>query len=279
MIMSPKCENGKMRMCEEDMLIPALKVIKATPNCKMRDIKKKIGEEMIFFPADLKPSPTRNGECMYHQIIGNLTSHIKNNVFGKYVTYSRPKGKREYQYELNDEGKKYLNSIEGKKIIEAVIEYEENLQVQEAVHYEDSEKLNSQNNRKPQLGTGSKCNRHVTNPSLAKTVLKNSDYKCEYGILCGEEHKTFKTNARVDYIEAHHLIPMMAQNDFGEKNLDRVENIIGLCPLCHRVAHYGNSEDKIKMLKKLYQNRIDKLRHCEHKIDITFEELINKYYK
>lgn len=270
--------NGNFRMSEEDMLIPALRIIQSTPNCTMSDIKAQISQKMKFFPADLAPSPTRPGECKYHQIVGNLISHIATNQFGKYVNLIPVPGKRN-QFVLNEEGHEFLNTLDAEVIFEAIDEYAENEYVQNSDSYDDKDDLSEQNNRKPELGGGVKSNRYKTNSKLAKTVLKRCGYKCEYGRLTGSEHITFTAMSNLPYLEAHHLIPMKAQKDFGDVNLDRVENIVGLCPMCHCIVHYGNLVEKEHVLRELYNERIQLLINCDQPINITFEELINKYYR
>ena len=74
-------------------------------------------------------------------------------------------------------------------------------------------------------------------------------------------------------MEAHHLIPMSAQNDF-ENSLDVDANIVCLCPNCHRKLHYGNQIDE--ELKILYEKRKELLNKSG--IMISFEDLI-KYYE
>ena len=277
--MSYTDKNGNLRMSEEDMLVPALRIIQATPNCTMSDIKTQISQKMKFFPADLEPSPTRPGECKYHQIIGNLISHIDNNLFGKYVTVVLVPGRNKNQFVLNAEGYKFLNSLDVEEILDAIDEYAENEYIQNADSYDDTDDLSYQNNRKPELGGGVKNNRYKTNSKLAKTVLKRCGYKCEYGRLIGNEHVTFTAKSNLPYLEAHHLIPMKAQKDFGDVNLDRVENIVGLCPMCHSIVHYGNFAEKEQVLRKIFDERIQLLNNCDQPINITFEELINKYYR
>ena len=71
------------------------------------------------------------------------------------------------------------------------------------------------------------------------------------------------------------MIPIKAQKDF-EKNIDRPENIVCLCPICHRAVHNAKKEERIEILKKLYDNKIDNLKRVG--IDISFEDLFNKYY-
>ena len=118
--------------------------------------------------------------------------------------------------------------------------------------------------------------RFRTNPLLGKIAIKKSYYQCEKDF----KHETFisqKTNK--SYMEAHHLIPVCFQKEIWEKyhvNIDCVENIVSLCPTCHKAIHYGNEETKIKMLDTLYKI-------CEPKyhaigLNISLSE-IKKLYK
>ena len=54
--------------------------------------------------------------------------------------------------------------------------------------------------------------------------------------MCDISFKEFYPKVGKDYIEAHHLIPMEYQGDFSV-SIDVPENIISLCPNCHRAFH------------------------------------------
>lgn len=111
-------------------------------------------------------------------------------------------------------------------------------------------------------------------PSIAKRVLAINNYHC----AIDSNHSTFQTRSGVAYMEAHHLIPCTVSNSqkFQEKSkLDREENIVCICPNCHRAIHYGNGETQKKYLKILYNEQKDKLDSVGLKL--SFEELLNLY--
>lgn len=80
---------------------------------------------------------------------------------------------------------------------------------------------------------------------------KRSAYKCEID----SSHETFiNSKDNNPYIEAHHLIPMAAQGYF-ENTIDFADNIVTLCPNCHRKIHYALPHEREKMLEVLYIKR------------------------
>jgi 5-methylcytosine-specific restriction enzyme A len=80
--------------------------------------------------------------------------------------------------------------------------------------------------------------------NVRKAVLKRANGKCEY---CGS--KSFQISNGQNYLETHHIIHL------ANKGIDRVTNVIALCPNHHREAHFGlNAElledEFLNILKK-----------------------------
>lgn len=116
------------------------------------------------------------------------------------------------------------------------------------------------------------------NITIAVNALIKANHKCEYDF---DESKTFYKKSGVKYTEPHHLIPLSQykffEYDTGKyRNLDIEENIVSLCSYCHNLLHYGKSEDKIPILKKLYNDRKIALKKAG--IDLhSFDELVKFY--
>jgi len=113
-------------------------------------------------------------------------------------------------------------------------------------------------------------------PRAAKRAIESAGYKC----LFDNNHKTFLTNNNVTYVEGHHLIPCTPSNtDFFWKkfhrNIDCIENIVGLCPNCHRRIHLGSKNEKEEIIEDLYKKQHAKLEKVGLKI--TLEDLKNLY--
>ena len=122
----------------------------------------------------------------------------------------------------------------------------------------------------------------VDNPSTGKkyprdkrvsiNALIYAEYRCEYD----SSHLSFKRKAPpyVTYTEPHHLIPLSAYGDF-DYSLDVEENICSLCSTCHNCLHYGKSDERDKILEKLYEERKGHL--AKVGLEITLNAL-KKYY-
>lgn len=108
----------------------------------------------------------------------------------------------------------------------------------------------------------------------SKKVSENALYKA--GLLCevDADHPLFtRKNSKENYTEPHHLVPLYAQKDFPDINLDREQNVVSLCSYCHNLLHYGADIDDV--LCKLYLSRKDLLRQIG--IDISYEKLKSYY--
>lgn len=105
----------------------------------------------------------------------------------------------------------------------------------------------------------------------AANAKAKANYLCEFN----DEHHTFKSKTtQENYVEAHHLIPMQLQPKFFY-SLDIEANIVALCPICHRRIHHATDEEKIEIITKLYNERIERLKKCN--IYIELNDLINFY--
>lgn len=128
---------------------------------------------------------------------------------------------------------------------------------------------------KPSATTAGVVKRYSKNPLVGKVGIKKADYKCENDEL----HETFiSLHTKHRFMEAHHLIPISQQDIMWEKygvNVDCVENIVSLCPNCHRAIHYAVKETKRELVEKLYN--LKKTELFAIGLTITLEELFEIY--
>jgi 5-methylcytosine-specific restriction protein A len=134
---------------------------------------------------------------------------------------------------------------------------------QAAVQAADTKTLdNGPAKRKSQKknGTNSSWSRDA---GISKAALNSAGYKCEVD----ETHLTFISKASGQpFMEAHHMIPMEYQDDFTY-SIDVPENVISLCPNCHRKAHLSVMEEKESLLEKLLTEREMQLKSRGIEID------------
>lgn len=124
--------------------------------------------------------------------------------------------------------------------------------------------------RKPKLNYNelSFYPRNINESILAK---QRSNWKCEYGI----NHKTFISKSdNNQYMESHHLIPMAYQGLF-EYTIDFADNIICLCPTCHRMIHSATDDVKKDMILKFFNQR--QYLYPKYGIKVDVHSLLNMY--
>lgn len=174
-----------------------------------------------------------------------------------------------------------------KNIIEYVESIVENSQMldddgdfeQEHIHRAepaDSKTIKESVNKPPSIINTNRGKIIAKDSRVSKAALKEADYKC----IIDSSHKTFNTRHKIPYMEGHHLIPCTVGNsEFYyqkfNKNIDCLENIVSICPNCHRAIHYGDWDSKSEKLRVLYQKQHKKLEAAG--IYITEEELFDLY--
>lgn len=114
------------------------------------------------------------------------------------------------------------------------------------------------------------------NPRFAKLALLHAGFCC----AGNPSHTTFLTAKGFPYMEGHHLIPCTYANasrfwEQRERNIDCEENIVCLCPTCHRMVHFGAKEEKESILRTIYKGQKKALESVN--LDLPFDELISLY--
>lgn len=106
------------------------------------------------------------------------------------------------------------------------------------------------------------------NQIIVDQSLEGAGYCCEHNA----KHQTFIAKATNHaYMEGHHLIPMKFQDNF-ECSIDVYANIVCLCPICHKLLHYGQTKEKSYVAEGLYEKRQTRL--IQSGIDISKQEFL-----
>lgn len=93
-----------------------------------------------------------------------------------------------------------------------------------------------------------------TSKTIRNKALDRAGRKCEFN----PDHLTFKDSNKNTFMEGHHLVPMEYQDLFAQ-SLDIVENIVSLCPICHREIHHALPNRRKEMALYLFELRKEEL--------------------
>lgn len=139
--------------------------------------------------------------------------------------------------------------------------------------YTTKTEIENANNNVAQYNEINGTLRYIRDKRLHSTVIESSNFKCSYR----SSHETFSSIYGNRYMEGHHLIPLKFQSQFGSFRLDRYENIVSLCPICHSAIHYGDDEVKRTILEDLYNKSEMKILIKKFNVN-SFVEFYDRFY-
>ncbi|MBT5107026.1 MAG: DUF3578 domain-containing protein [Porticoccaceae bacterium] len=168
---------------------------------------------------------------------------------------------------------KELKGLVGKEIIEIAGAADEDLFQEEIQAPQSGKTPKGKLAPKNKIGgtQGSKRPRSLVSSFEA---LETANFLCEND----SNHETFiSARSGHQFVEAHHLIPMEFQDNY-EYSIDVPENIISLCPNCHRRFHNAENDVKSKIVEKFWERRHHHLR-SNRGIRANLTELLAYYLK
>jgi len=151
---------------------------------------------------------------------------------------------------LNDEKstamKEYLEDIEGSSFDENVVvptEEEEKIfqrKIREPNSVEEAmaeiNRISNEVKNEPVRERVKTAKMLIRNPKFARLVKEKAKYVCE---ICGE--KPFMQKNGLPYAEAHH------KSELSKTKIDNPNDMICVCPTCHKVVHFGTEEEELLM--------------------------------
>ncbi|WP_084978345.1 HNH endonuclease signature motif containing protein [Plesiomonas shigelloides] len=109
----------------------------------------------------------------------------------------------------------------------------------------------------------------------SSAVGAESAWDAKFQCQVDRQHETFISRVSLrQYVEIHHLVPISNQGDFSH-SLDIKENIIVLCPLCHKKFHHAEVPVQEELIQHFYNER--RVMLASKFINITLDEL-KAYY-
>lgn len=214
--------------------------------------KKILGEYIIsdYYRTETIYSITTLYELCKQGYTGKELSHQfatrigKDNAWKSEVTFSE-----NTQFVLNYVSELGLLNIEEQDLFIETISEEQ--RYQDDLNIVESTRIPSGKIPRPKSKKFRGTEKYSTNPGRAKIALEKAKFKCELN----PDHATFiNKKSNQQYMEAHHLIPMSKQGMF-EYDIDVPENILSMCPTCHRKVHLAKDNVKKKILFEAFKNR------------------------
>jgi hypothetical protein len=130
--------------------------------------------------------------------------------------------------------------------------------------------------RPPAVATHNVAEKFSRNPAIGRIALNLATYKC----AIDETHQTFiSATSNQPYMEPHHIVPISKFSDIWGKyktNVDCIENIASLCPICHRAIHYANRDLRTKLITMLYKTRVEQFKNIG--LNISLDDLLAMYF-
>ena len=103
----------------------------------------------------------------------------------------------------------------------------------------------------------------------ANLILK-AKQRDNYQCVIDPTHTYFSSSSK-GYVEGHHVIPMFQQKNYDFK-LDDVQNIVSLCPNCHREMHFSDTKELI--LQKIFRHNEEYM----HTHNIELDDFYKMYF-
>ncbi|AMQ05217.1 HNH endonuclease [Sporosarcina psychrophila] len=144
-------------------------------------------------------------------------------------------------------------------------------EIQESSGFSKKVIVNDKSEPKPLKGSKGAIKTYIRNAQKGKNAIIMANHLCEID----SSHQDFTSKVTgMNYVEAHHLIPMEYQDSFNF-SIDVEANIVSLCVSCHKNLHHSTLEGKLPILNLLYSERKKRIDTC--KISVNEDVLISFY--
>lgn len=199
-----------------------------------------------------------------------------------YILFERSNNKP-FTYTLKPDGLILANELEEfleNKKLEYLSEINpESISCENINSYSEEElsKINNQNKKFNYSDIKDKgitiSQRVPTDERIKLTRFVQTSYTCE----ADASHITFATSRFPNFLEGHHLIPLSAQRTFPDVKLDCIQNMVSLCPNCHKKIHYAEEHVKLELFNQIIENRKSDFEEIGFTID-DLQEIFKNFY-
>ena len=149
---------------------------------------------------------------------------------GDYEEYNRNKGffVGTTRIEFHDGGRNGIRRVKWRREKERQFKsYNGDWRIE--LNERDADEPEGQDTGKPSIYIG-RVVQYVRDSRVARQALERANGKCEE---CGNPAPFVRASTGEPYLEVHHETPLAAGGS------DTMDNVVALCPNCHRKRHYG----------------------------------------
>lgn len=228
-----------------------------------------------FNPRELQNDYVTGRRRRNAQLRFNLYWYVKNiGLLNNYKIAILKKVYNNIEYDREENGVKYFNSPEiihsKKDTFDFMLRYYSNNIFNKKLSDFEVENLRNELN----FNTSSDITSFKRNLSLIELIRINTPDECA---SC----KTTKTythkNTGRQYFEYHHVISIGKNHELDDEN-----NIVKLCPTCHRIVKKGSAPEAEQktVIRNILHNRPNVLEFAQHIYDLEdFEEVVDKIWR
>lgn len=254
-----KIEDNNFDVAKNCLILQMLKT--KYPNCGTHGVKLNLFPFRIIFKllieGKVKNKQYFNTKIPYIKNINDLYNldNINGMNYGKWLQWELPWLEKFNILTING------NEVQiSKKYIDYIKQFVDKMEYEDMFFTNNEEEINLKNS----------INKTIKrNNNIIIDVIQKNNYKCFFN----HNHITFPNIKRPNYVEGHHIIPIHLQDSFPNNNLDVENNIISLCPNCHKAIHLANNEYKEQLLKQVYYKT-----NIKNDFNISLENLKEIYF-
>lgn len=267
-------KNGKYQLFkskEDEIRKYICYIIRENPNITSAEARKKF--KYLYKDYTIVDLMDQKNLSSNQDIIDQTIRNIMvSNYYKKknYVLFYRSESKP-FTYTIKDEGLKLSYDVDEllahHQLIDSIQEEQndsiDNFEINKGIEFYSDEELKEMHIKNQSFNfydaydfNKYKYGRIPTDYKIKTTRFKQTNFKCEIN----HGHITFPTITYPNYLEGHHFVPISAQRNFSSTNLDCIENMVSLCPVCHSQIHYGTRNAKLEIFNKIIEKRKEDFR-------------------
>jgi len=249
------------RIKEEQLILPALYLMKNTQNGTISVTELKNNLIAIFKPTDEDAQIAKGRkDSFFTQKVRNLKSHNTFENLGLAIYHKRESGEKSGSFKITNHGKKYLsenitivnyllnNHLDSQELKEAFGKVHTNRNKPQEIEVFDENLIIYEGTQELINTAKYKRSKLLRDRAIKHFTDEDERIRCR---VCGFDFEEVYGERGKGYIEIHHQKPVFQfdGDDMKQTINNALKNLIPLCANCHRMVH--RSRENILSLSEL----------------------------